>query len=83
MPGMDGLETMRLIHRQQPTIAIVISRRPLTPKLASEPDFLAMAAKLGAMLNPPEPFKPADPMAAAEARIAGARQPSQDPGARP
>jgi hypothetical protein len=80
---MDGLESMRLIHRQRPTIPIVISRRPLTPELTSEPDFLAMATKLGAIINPPKPFKSADPLAATEARIAGATQLSQDPGARP
>ena len=29
MPGMDGLETMRLVHQQQPLIpVIVISGRP-------------------------------------------------------
>jgi hypothetical protein len=42
-----------------------------------------MATKLGAIINPPKPFKSADPLAATEARIAGATQLSQDPGARP
>jgi hypothetical protein len=70
---------MRLIHRQRPTIPIVISRHPLTP----EPNFLAMATKPGAIIKPPKPFKSADPLAAAEARTAGARQLSQDLGARP
>ena len=31
MPGMDGLETMRLVHQQQPLIPIiVISGNPVT-----------------------------------------------------
>src|SRR3982074_2419759 len=32
MPGMDGLETMRLVHQQKPLIPIiVISGRPIVP----------------------------------------------------
>jgi CheY-like chemotaxis protein len=59
MPGMDGLETMRLVHQRQPDIpVIVISGRQLTPELGSEPDFLTMATKLGAVRSLPKPFKP-------------------------
>jgi CheY-like chemotaxis protein len=59
MPGMDGLETMRHIHRQQSSIPIiVISGRPLVPD-AAEPDFLSMALKLGAVSCLSKPFKPA------------------------
>jgi CheY-like chemotaxis protein len=59
MPGMDGLETMRLVHQRQPDIpVIVISGRPLPPELGSEPDFLTMATKLGAVRSLPKPFKP-------------------------
>ena len=60
MPGMDGLETMRLIHQRQPRIPIiVISGRPVVPELGTEPDYLAMATKLGAVCSLPKPFKPA------------------------
>lgn len=60
MPGMDGLETMRHIHRQRPGVPIiVISGRPLVQDAAKEPDFLAMAIKLGAVGSLPKPFKPA------------------------
>ena len=60
MPGMDGLETMRHILRQRPTIPIVvISGRPLVAEGGSEPDFLAMATKLGAVSSLPKPFRPA------------------------
>jgi CheY-like chemotaxis protein len=60
MPGMDGFETMQHIHRQQPaTPIIVISGRPLVADATSEPDFLAMASKLGAVSSLPKPFKPA------------------------
>lgn len=75
MPGMDGLETMRLIHRQRPTIPIiVISGRPLTPELTSEPDFLAMATKLGAICSLPKPFRPADLLATVEGCLAAVTQ---------
>jgi len=59
MPGMDGLETMRHILRQRPTIPIiVISGRPLVGE-AGEPDFLSMATRLGAVSSLPKPFRPA------------------------
>lgn len=65
MPGMDGLETMRLIHQQQPRIPIiVISGRPITWDSAAGPDFLTMATKLGAVRSLQKPFKPAALLAA-------------------
>lgn len=67
MPGMDGLETMRHIHRGQPTVPIiVISGRPLVQEAGAEPDFLAMALKLGAVSSLPKPFKPAALLAMVE-----------------
>ena len=58
MPGMDGLETMRLVLERRPDIPIiVISGRPLPPELSSEPGFLGMATKLGAVCTLPKPFK--------------------------
>lgn len=75
MPGMDGLETMRLIHRQQPTIPIiVISGRPLPPELTSEPDFLAMATKLGAICSLPKPFKPTELLVTVEGCLEANKQ---------
>ena len=63
MPGMDGLETMRLIHQQQPQMPIiVISGNPITS--GSGPDFLTMATKLGAVRSLQKPFKPAALLAA-------------------
>lgn len=67
MPGMDGIETMRHIHRQRLGVPIiVISGRPLVADTAKEPDFLAMAIKLGAVSSLPKPFKPAALLAMVE-----------------
>jgi CheY-like chemotaxis protein len=60
MPGMDGLETMRLVHQQRPLIPIiVISGRPIDSDPAEGPNFLTMATKLGAISSLQKPFKPA------------------------
>jgi CheY-like chemotaxis protein len=67
MPGMDGIETMRHIHRQRPDVPIVvISGRPLVADAATQPDFLAMAIKLGAVSSLPKPFRPAALLAMVE-----------------
>lgn len=65
MPGMDGLETMRHIRRQQPAIPIiVISGRSIAPDAYAEPDFLKMATRLGAVASLQKPFR-ADALMAA------------------
>ena len=65
MPGMDGLETMRLVHQQLPLMPIiVISGRPIEPDLALGPDFLTMATKLGAVSSLQKPFRPSALLAA-------------------
>jgi len=75
MPGMDGLETMRLVHQQRPLIPIiVISGNPLT--IDSGPDFLTMATKLGAVRSLQKPFKPAALLAAVAGSLEAAQRPS-------
>jgi CheY-like chemotaxis protein len=65
MPGMDGLETMRLVHQRQPlTPIIVVSGRPIPSDSSAGPDFLTMAIKLGAVFSLQKPFKPAALLAA-------------------
>src|SRR5690242_11807156 len=77
MPGMDGLETMRLMHRQQPALPIiVVSGRPLPAEMTAEPDFLCMAMKLGAIRSLPKPFKPEALMTTVEACLNRATQPA-------
>jgi CheY-like chemotaxis protein len=76
MPGMDGLETMKLIHQQQPRIPIlVISGRSMTSDLCTTPDFLKMATKLGAISSLPKPFGPAELLAAVAGCLEAARPP--------
>ena len=65
MPGMDGFETMRMVHQVRPLVPIiVISGRPRSPDEGGAPDFLTMATKLGAVSSLQKPFKPAALLAA-------------------
>ena len=67
MPAMDGIEVMRHVQRQRPDVPIiVISGRPLEADAAREPDFVAMALKLGAVSSLPKPFRPAALLAMVE-----------------
>ena len=75
MPGMDGFETMRIIHQQQPrTPIIVISGNPISS--GSSADFLAMATRLGAVSSLQKPFKPAALLAAVAGCLEAAKSPS-------
>ena len=75
MPGMDGLETMRLVHQQQPLVPIiVISGNPVAS--GSGPDFLTMATRLGAVRSLQKPFKPAALLAAVASSLEGAQRAS-------
>jgi CheY-like chemotaxis protein len=77
MPGMDGLETMRLIHQKQPlTPIIVISGRPVNWDQGADPDFLNMATKLGAVCSLQKPFRPAALLAAVAGCLEASTRPS-------
>jgi CheY-like chemotaxis protein len=77
MPGMDGLETMRLVHQRQPLIPIiVISGRPIAADSGTGPDFLTMATKLGAVLSLQKPFKPAALLEAVASCLDATKRPS-------
>jgi CheY-like chemotaxis protein len=78
MPGMDGLETMRLVHQTHPqTPIIVISGNPAGS--ASGLDFLNMATKLGAVTSLQKPFKPAALLAAVADCLETAKAASSPP----
>jgi DNA-binding NtrC family response regulator len=64
MPGMDGLETIRLVHEQKPDLPIIVmSGMSFRTGSAHAPDFLSMATKLGAICSLKKPFRPRELMA--------------------
>jgi CheY-like chemotaxis protein len=65
MPGMDGLETIKGFRERAPTVPIVAMSgfRFRGTCLAPAPDFLGMAAKLGATYCLQKPFGPQQLMA--------------------
>ena len=80
MPTMDGLETMKLVRELRPATPIIaMSGRPVMPDSGSEPDFLAMATRLGAARSLPKPFRPAALLATLAECLAEAREPSAQP----
>jgi CheY-like chemotaxis protein len=65
MPGMDGFETMRLVHQSRPEMpVIVMSGQQFRSASEPGPDFLYMATKLGAVSSLQKPFRPHDLLAA-------------------
>jgi CheY-like chemotaxis protein len=61
MPDMDGMEAIRIIHRSQPALPIVVmSGNQFRTSNVTSPDFLYMATALGAVSSLPKPFRPAD-----------------------
>ena len=58
MPGMDGLETIRLVNERKPGLPIiVISGLAFRSASGTTPDFLSMATKLGATRSLQKPFR--------------------------
>ena len=61
MPGMDGFETMKLVHQSRPHMPIiVISGQQFSYSSERPPDFLHMATRLGAVSSLQKPFKPSE-----------------------
>jgi CheY-like chemotaxis protein len=61
MPGVEGLETIQSVHRQNPNLPIIVMSglnfRSASP---TPPDFLTMATKLGAARALRKPFRPSE-----------------------
>ena len=65
MPGMDGFETMKLVHQSRPEMpVIVISGFGLASE--QQPHFLHMATRLGAVSSLHKPFQPLELMTAVD-----------------
>ena len=80
MPGMDGFETMRMVHQLRPLVPIiVISGKPISSDDTSAPNFLTMATKLGAVFSLQKPFKPAALLAAVADGLEAAKRLSSSP----
>ena len=76
MPGMDGFETMRLVHQSRPDMpVIVISGQQFSFASDQPPDFLHMATRLGAVSSLQKPFKPAQLMAAVDSSLSDSQCP--------
>jgi DNA-binding NtrC family response regulator len=81
MPGMDGFETMKLVHQSHPEMpVIVISGQQFRLGSESQPDFLHMATRLGAVSSLQKPFKPSELLAVVNDSLSNSRPP---PGRRP
>ncbi|HLI98877.1 MAG TPA: response regulator [Bradyrhizobium sp.] len=80
MPGMDGFETMKLVHQSRPEMPIiVISGQQFRSASERQPDFLHMATRLGAISSLQKPFKPFELMDAVTASVVGRKSVSLQP----
>lgn len=65
MPDMDGLETIRVLRRRRPELPIVVVSGAISlfdyrDAMEPPPDYLSMAAELGAVASVQKPFQPRD-----------------------
>jgi CheY-like chemotaxis protein len=82
MPGMDGFETMRLVHQSRPEMPIiVISGQQFRSASERAPDFLYMATKLGAVSSLQKPFRPHELLATVAKSLSDSPGPSGPAGA--
>ena len=77
MPGMDGIETMKLVHQRRPEMpVVVISGQEFRTASERAPDFLLMATRLGAVSSVQKPFRPRDLLGAVSTALSGTRNPA-------
>ncbi|WP_249780250.1 response regulator [Bradyrhizobium sp. dw_411] len=78
MPGMDGFETMRLVHQSRPQMpVIVMSGQQFRSASERGPDFLHMATKLGAISSLQKPFRPQELLAAVAKSLSASQRSSR------
>ena len=64
MPGMDGLEIIKQVHRHKPKLPIIaMSGLPFQSGATQQPDFLSTATKHGAVGSLTKPFRPRELLA--------------------
>jgi CheY-like chemotaxis protein len=77
MPGMDGFETMKLVHQSRPHMPIVvISGQQFSQSSGKAPDFLHMATRLGAVASLHKPFRSSELLAAVDGILSSAQSPA-------
>ena len=76
MPGMDGFETMKLVHQSRPEMpVIVISGQQLGLSSERPPDFLHMATRLGAVSSLHKPFRSSELLTAVNGILSRSQSP--------
>jgi CheY-like chemotaxis protein len=76
MPGMDGFETMKLVHQSRPHMpVVVISGQQFSYSSERTPDFLHMATRLGAVSSLHKPFRPSELLAAVNGILSTSQSP--------
>jgi len=76
MPGMDGLETIRLFNKHAPSVPVIaISGFMFRNSATPAPDFRSMATKLGATYSLHKPFRARELMHAVSACLKRAALP--------
>jgi CheY-like chemotaxis protein len=66
MPGIEGLETIRLLRERRPEVPIVAMSGFMAREERPSPDYLNMANKLGANATLAKPFRPQQLLRAVE-----------------
>jgi DNA-binding NtrC family response regulator len=73
MPGMDGFETMKLVHQSRPHMPIIVISGQFSYSSERTPDFLHMATRLGAVSSLQKPFRPSELLEAVNGILSSSR----------
>jgi CheY-like chemotaxis protein len=81
MPGLNGLDTIRLFRESAPDVPIIAMSGYAFHGGSSDMDFFRMATDLGAACCLQKPFKPQELISAIERCLAAPARPRPQPGA--